>query len=660
MPTGQEGAWWEMWVLPEYFPSLIDAIKRLRLTPLNHQAKFPDRIIFSLYATITQMEILCLGVGGIAELRQPTSVPSYFFLEELSFKESQEWAKELQSRCITNPTTKPTYVCLLDTGVNYGHTLIKPFLSATDLHAWGSGPLWPPSDNLSFSHGTEMTGLILYGDLTNALASPTSIEINYRIESVRILPSAGQNDEKDYGPITAGAVAITETVTPPQHCSRVFCMAVTGENGTRNGEPTPWSATIDNLCFPNSVENNPGRLFVISAGNVRTMDPNVNYLDQCRLSPVEDPAQAWNALTIGAMTEKWSITDPSFADWNPLATPGSLSPESRTSTIWDKIWPTKPDIVFEGGNWAENPSQTEWQKPEDLQLLTTHSKVKNHAFTTLIGTSPATALAARLAAQLQSTFPNYWPETIRALMVHSAEWSPQMLKLLKAAKSKTEKRALISMFGFGVPDLDRALWSAINRFNLIIQDHIIPFHQQGVMNEMRFYALPWPADILASMREKRVRLRITLSYFIEGNPSRRGYKGHFSYASHGLRFQLKRPLETQTEFMQRISLEQRDKTYDKKKKPKTKDCWECGSNSQNQGSLHADIWNGSGAELAECDCLAIHPVTGWWKQRKAYWRKSVRYALIVSLQTDEEKIDLYTAVEQLIKLKTETQVVIKT
>ena len=42
------------------------------------------------------------------------------------------------------------------------------------------------------------------------------------------------------------------------------------------------------------------------------------------------------------------------------------------------------------------------------------------------GTSPATALASRMAARLISAYPDYWPETIRGLMVHSARWTPAM------------------------------------------------------------------------------------------------------------------------------------------------------------------------------------------------------------------------------------------
>ncbi|MBF0380350.1 MAG: S8 family peptidase [Magnetococcales bacterium] len=653
MPNGIGEFWWEVWAISVCFEEMELALERLSLS-YRGKMKFPDRIVINIRASIEQMEILCLGVGGVAELRKPTTVP-YFFLEQLSKQESQDWAQELVNRTEV-PSSGTSYICLLDTGVNRAHYLIEPFLTDEDSHTWGTGPLWPKSDNHEFvhAHGTPMAGLALFGDLTYQLESTDTISINHRLESVRILPRNSSNDEKDYGPITEGAVSLVEIEVPPSERNRVFCMAITGDSGLKTGQPTPWSATVDNLCFPDEEEANPGRLFVISAGNIREKDPVSSYLDRNQTTSIEDPAQAWNALTVGAITEKWEIVDPSWEGWNPLADRGCLNPGSRTSCSWDNIWPLKPDIVLEGGNWAESPTGTEWDTPEDLQLLTTHPDISKHAFTTINDTSAATALASRLVAQVQYHFPNYWPETIRALIVHSAEWTDTMKEKI-SGKNKSQIRDLVRMFGFGVPDLNRALWSAQNRLNLIIEDTVIPFHDNGGMKEMRFYALPWPKEVLENL-DQDVQLRITLSYFIKGNPSQRGYKGRYSYASHGLRFRMKRPLESVQAFLKRISKAQREDGY-KPDETSGSDQWLLGIKNQEKGSLHSDIWEGPGAELAECGFIAVHPVTGWWKEgRHKVHNKPVRFSLIVSLQTDSEMVDLYTPVATIVEQVVETPI----
>ena len=53
---------------------------------------------------------------------------------------------------------------------------------------------------------------------------------------------------------------------------------------------------------------------------------------------------------------------------------------------------------------------------------------------------------------------------------------------------------------------------------------------------MHLHDLPWPRDVLEDLGETPVEMRVTLSYFIEPNPSRRGHRSRYRYESHGLRF----------------------------------------------------------------------------------------------------------------------------
>jgi len=58
------------------------------------------------------------------------------------------------------------------------------------------------------------------------------------------------------------------------------------------------------------------------------------------------------------------------------------------------------------------------------------------------------------------------------------------------------------------------------------------------------------------------------------------------------------------------------------------------------GSLHQDICEGSGQDLATCNSIAVYSVGGWWKrnQRKDRLDLPVRYALLVSLKTSRQAI----------------------
>ena len=152
---------------------------------------------------------------------------------------------------------------------------------------------------------------------------------------------------------------------------------------------------------------------------------------------IEDPAQAWNALTVGGYTDRINIQEPDFEDFSPYANAGALSPYSRTSVQWVQgKSPFKPDIVMEAGNRVVSPAGTDAYDADSLALLSTGPDTDRVPLAPFRATSAAVAQAARLAARLMARFPDYWPETIRALMVHGAEWTPVMRRELNDAENK--------------------------------------------------------------------------------------------------------------------------------------------------------------------------------------------------------------------------------
>jgi hypothetical protein len=198
----------------------------------------------------------------------------------------------------------------------------------------------------------------------------------------------------------------------------------------------------------------------------------------------------------------------------------------------------------------------------------------------------------------------------------------------------------------GVPDLTRATRSAADALTLVVQDTIHPF-QDGTMREMHVHDLPWPIDVLADLGAAEVRLRVTLSYFIEPNPGRRGWQRRYSYASHGLRFDVRRPTESTDDFRKRLN--QLALAEEERRPTNPADVgWTLGPTLRTTGSLHTDLWEGSAADLARRGALAIYPVTGWWKENPKRDRSSAgaRYALVVSIETPEQDVDVWTPVAQ--------------
>jgi len=92
--------------------------------------------------------------------------------------------------------------------------------------------------------------------------------------------------------------------------------------------------------------------------------------------------------------------------------------------------------------------------------------------------------------------------------------------------------------------------------------------------------------------------------------------------------------------------------------------WFFGVNNRNRGSVHSDIWQGTVAELADCNLIAVHPVSGWWKQRKNLKKQETktRYSLIIGLEMEEEvggrDVDLYTEIQNEIKVQLPVEVTV--
>lgn len=287
---------------------------------------------------------------------------------------------------------------------------------------------------------------------------------------------------------------------------------------------------------------------------------------------------------------------------------------------------------------------------EDLCLLTTSHELTRHLFTTVGDTSAAAAQVARLAAGILAARPTLWPETVRALVVHSAEWTDAMLAGLRRNGANTvQKRTLLRRYGHGVPDLERAVRSATNDLNLVVQDQIQPYELgaggRPRTKDMHIHRLPWPAELLQELGEEPVEMRVTLSYFIEPNPGERGWTRRHQYASHGLRFDVKRVLEDDAQFRARINSEARTDDYEGARRTSA-DAWLLGTNLRHTGSVHSDAWRGIAADLAQLDAIGVYPVGGWWKENKSLdrWDRKVPYALVVSIRAPGATVDLYTPI----------------
>jgi hypothetical protein len=658
-PEQDQPIWWEVWlqcprgkegnqILTAFRHAVGQAI-RLDI----REVRFGEQAVLLAWCTPKEWEERPNLMDYLAELRTAKE-PAGPYLH-LAPQVQAEFVRDFLSRVTPPPGNAPA-VCVLDTGVSWVHPLLAVGMDKAS--AFTVNPNWLTGDH--HGHGTEVAGLALYGCLTELLPGTEPLALTHRLESVKILPPLGhgKNDPKNYGAITQEAVARAEAVFPDRN--RSVCMAVTLDDDWHQGYPTLWSAAIDQMC--SGELDDVRRLMFVCAGNVVPQNPGYLYPNTNRKEGIEDPAQSWNAITVGAYTDRVIISAPDLRGWKPVARKGRLCPASRTSMPGGHEWPIKPDIVMEGGNYATDGSGR-IDSVDDLSLLTTAKPIPGQALlTTSRDTSAAVALAARMGAVIQSRYPTLWPETVRGLMVHSAEWTPEMIAEFPTNPQRKDR---LRCYGWGVPQLEKAIWSAENVATLIYEGQLQPYgeikkiDQKGRktsrmgMKEMHLHALPWPADILGQFPNETVRMRVTLSYFVEPSPGQKGWTSKHRYQSHGLRFKVKWPHESLPEFRGRLSreaqAEEQEESHEEVAERKSQGDplpWAVGLELRARGSIHSDWWEGTAADIASCGYIGVFPVIGWWRERAhlGRWNHVARYSLIVSLETARTDIDLYAAI----------------
>lgn len=376
-----EPAWCEVWLSSDRqevicrFESLL---AEQQIECKSGVIRFPERAVKIVHTTRNQLEAINRFSDDIAEYRRAKETAA-FWLDQQN-RAQAEWVETILERLQIDHDSQIA-ICILDTGINNGHPLIQPVLDPRDCQS--VNPLWGCHDH--DKHGTLMAGVSTYGNLQEILSHSELIKLNHCLESVKIMPPSSATEPELWGDVTAQGIYKAEVQAPDR--KRIICMAVTSDDSRDRGRPSSWSAELDQLC--SGAEDGKQRMFIVSSGNAQMAEVG-SYPDSNITDSIHDPAQSWNALTVGAYTELDDITEGPLSSYDPIAPKGGLSPFSTTSSIWDDKWPIKPEILMEGGNLAKDATGfiTEC---DDLSVLSTFYKPQEAHFYPFDMTSASTA-----------------------------------------------------------------------------------------------------------------------------------------------------------------------------------------------------------------------------------------------------------------------------
>jgi hypothetical protein len=317
---------------------------------------------------------------------------------------------------------------------------------------------------------------------------------------------------------------------------------------------SPLARLLDWLSYKYKI------LFIVSAGNhpnsidtgmpfSKLVSANMSDRDRAIITHMDgqkrnlrllSPAESMNALTIGSTFEDGSSFTENSRQILPCSD-GLITASSAVGTGMNNA--VKPDIVFPGGRSCikENLRNGSGNTIVDWQDIPTRepgiaAAAPGGKVSYTFGTSNSTAIVSHEASRCYDTLLDvfsvaeedipydYLALLIKAMLVHGAEWGAltekyaNILNLFnKAGKISHQdcSRQLHRYFGFGKPNIERAIECARNRVTLIGYGEL-------KNEEALTYDLPLPFNFSSAKICRR--LTATLAYFSPIIPTRQKYR----------------------------------------------------------------------------------------------------------------------------------------
>ena len=424
---------------------------------------------------------------------------------------------ELKSPAPTDPT-----ICVIDSGIQEAHLLLEPGVDSDVSHSYLPNNPSVADEVPAGGHGTRVAGAILFGE---DIPKSGTFDLDCWVQNARVLDDSGHIPQTLFPP------ALIEAIVNHFHggspATRIFNQSINSATPCRTQRMSAWAAAIDMLCYENDI------LIIQSAGNVlqsnhHPANPGIQeHLIAGRQYPdfmmersfrIANPGQSLQAITVGSVS--YAAFDSEI--WKSFSR--AFSSASSFSRCGFGIWGvTKPDVVEFGGdcllsssNDVSCPTLAKDCYPE-LIRSTLHGGPLYDRDT--VGTSFATPKVTRVAAALQRTLPNEPCLLYRALIVQSARWPEWAYEIEDA----DEKCKVMRMFGFGIPNMERATENNEYRATIITQGE-----QRIRPKEAKIFQIPIPIEMRQPGDDFDVQIEVTLSYVAQPRRTRRHRRRYLS------------------------------------------------------------------------------------------------------------------------------------
>lgn len=616
-----------------------DAIQRQRETEIQHFleeyqgsiltiSQDPGQNIFSLPDSFTvRAQVPGKCFKDLAQnhpyVFQITDVEKVEHPELSSLPSTQQTAFEIAA-----PPEDAPAVCVIDSGIEEGHTYLNPAIIASESRCFIPGE--SVTDTADYvnpnGHGTRVAGAVLYPTPTTLPVAGIRKELPCWIHNARVLDDRCQVPNGVMPALYIEHVIRHYTDAGRNRPARIFNHSINSCVPFRHVHMSTWGAAIDKLSFEHDV------LVIQSAGNLCPNDI-AHHLSAGRAYPqyqleassrVRNPGQSLAALTVGSVAHTfWQQAQRSSiakADH-----PSSFSPAG--GGIWGSI---KPDVVEYGGDMVVDsgppPSVfTTNVVAHELPRSTMHSPGATSQDD--VGTSFSAPKVAHIAAMLARELPGEPCLLYRALIANSARWPTW-------AENEADKLSVLRRIGYGIPDMVRATTNTEYRVSLVSTGT-----QEIPAREAHVYHIQVPEELRSAERDYLIRIDVTLSYAAMPRRTRRRVHG---YLATRLGWDVSKKGESITSFRSRIfhdeNIEARDgeAIFDWMLRDRT-DMGAILGASRLNSTLQKDWCYIRSHELPPDFCIAVVGHPGWDPSPET----KAKYSLVVSFEAVNNDLRVY-------------------
>ncbi len=542
---------------------------------------------------------------------------------------------------IIAPGDSVAKVCVIDSGIQENHPLIRSAIDTVNSRSYVDGDASTADYVKQSGHGTKVAGAVLY---------PVSIQKGGQFQIESIIQNARILDKKNEISRSRFEPKLMEQIIADYYPeTRLFNLSV-ADHASYNGTHMPaLAASIDKLIHENNI------LFILAAGNLYTSSPipsnpgikehiqaGKNYPDYLNEieSKIASPGVSYFAITVGSIAKEDFEDD----DYKAMAGSNYVSPFSRTGLgMWGCI---KPDVVEFGGDFMKNKLSeeivtNEFTSPElvNSTLYGASSVGKDSC-----GTSYSTPKVSYIASRPQTEHPNESAQMYRALIIQSARLPEHCFHQPTVNDFR--------YYGYGVPDINRALNNSKSRITFIQDGKVGP-------KKADIYRLKIPEELKGEGKDFRLLVEVTLSFTSKTRLTR---KGSHQYLANWLDWRSSKYNESFTSFrnrtLQYLEGQVDDESIDEgvnviqwvvRENPK----WGVKGLSRNNSTVQKSWAIIEPQQFAEEFSLAIVGHIGWDKNLE----NETPYALCVSFEVLDSQMNIYNLLaEAQVEVDLETEI----